>query len=281
MSVITISKGSFSKGKEVAEKVAQKLDYACLSLEILLEASEEFNVPEKKLIRAIHDAPSIFSRFSNLKQKYISFIQATLLKHLRKDNIVFHGLAGHFLVKNISHVLKVRILEDMNDRLKLEMEQEGLTEKEALRKLKKDDHERLKWSHYLYGIDTSDPSLYDLVIHINKLSVDDAVEIICHTVALEHLQTNTESERLLDDMVLATEVKFALMPIGYKNKVSAENGIITVEVDMPVIKEPLLIYEMIKQEESQLVYEIEKRAKKIHGVKQVKTVMHSKPVYIE
>ena len=40
MSVITVSRGSYSRGKEVAEKVAQELGYACISREVLLEASE-------------------------------------------------------------------------------------------------------------------------------------------------------------------------------------------------------------------------------------------------
>ncbi|MBW1912541.1 MAG: cytidylate kinase family protein, partial [Deltaproteobacteria bacterium] len=45
MPIITISRGSYSKGKEVAEKVSQKLGYECISRDVLLEASEEFNVP--------------------------------------------------------------------------------------------------------------------------------------------------------------------------------------------------------------------------------------------
>ncbi len=59
MSIITISRGSYSRGKEVAEKLAQDLGYECLSRDILLEASERFNIPELKLVRAIHDAPSM------------------------------------------------------------------------------------------------------------------------------------------------------------------------------------------------------------------------------
>ncbi|MBW2573755.1 MAG: cytidylate kinase family protein, partial [Deltaproteobacteria bacterium] len=44
MGVITISRGSYSKGKEIAEKLAEKLDYDCISREILLQASKQFNV---------------------------------------------------------------------------------------------------------------------------------------------------------------------------------------------------------------------------------------------
>ena len=100
MPIITISRGSYSKGKEVAEKVSQKLGYECISRDVLLEASEEFNVPEIKLIRAIHNSPSILNSFTHGREKYIVYIQAALLRHLSKDNIVYHGLAGHFLGYN-------------------------------------------------------------------------------------------------------------------------------------------------------------------------------------
>lgn len=40
-------------------------------------------------------------------------------------------------------------------------------EKEALHILRKDDRERKRWTKHLYGIDTSDSNLYDLVIHID------------------------------------------------------------------------------------------------------------------
>jgi hypothetical protein len=41
MPIITISRGCYSRGKEVAEKVAKELGYQCLSREILLEASDK------------------------------------------------------------------------------------------------------------------------------------------------------------------------------------------------------------------------------------------------
>ena len=72
MPIITISRGSFSKGKEVAEKVAGFLGFECISREILLEASEHFNIPEIKLTSALHDAPSILQRFTYGKERYLA-----------------------------------------------------------------------------------------------------------------------------------------------------------------------------------------------------------------
>ena len=81
MAIITISRGFYYSGKEVAEKLAEKLGYDCISREILLDASAEYNVQEIKLIRAIQDAPSILERLTRQKEKYVAFIRAALLKH--------------------------------------------------------------------------------------------------------------------------------------------------------------------------------------------------------
>ena len=123
MPIITISRGSYSRGKEVAEELAQKLGYEIISRDILLEASETFNIPEIKLIRAIHDAPSILERFTYGKERYVAYIQSTLLKHVQKDNVVYHGLAGHYFLRGISHVIKVRILADLEGPTRLQARQ--------------------------------------------------------------------------------------------------------------------------------------------------------------
>lgn len=211
LAIITISRGSYSKGKEVAEKVAQRLGYDCISREVLVEASEQFNIPEIRLVRALHDAPSVLERFTYGKERYLTFFETSFLEHVRKDNVVYHGLAGHFYLKGVSHVLKVRILADLEDRVQWEMEREKISADEARYILKKDDDERRRWSLRLFGADTWDPSLYDLVIHIRKITVDDAVELICHTVQQEHFQATGESRQILEDLVVAAKVKSKLI----------------------------------------------------------------------
>jgi len=211
MSIITISRGSYSRGKEVAEKLAQSLGYECLSRDILLEASERYNIPEIKLIRAIHDAPSILERFTYSKEQFVAYIRAALLRHAQKDNLVYHGLAGHFLLQGVPHVLKVRILAALEDRVRLEMQRENLSADEARRILLKDDEERRKWSLKLYGIDTSDPSLYDLVISIECITVDEAVDLIKCALEGHCFKTTPEAQKLVDQMSLAARVEALLV----------------------------------------------------------------------
>jgi cytidylate kinase len=229
MAIITISRGSYSKGKEVAETVAGKLGYQCVSRDILLEASKEFNIPEIKLVRAIHDAPSIFKGLQQSKEHYVAYIRAAVLRHLCEDNIVYHGLAGHFFVSGISHVVKVRILADLEDRVQLEMEREGISRSEALALIRKDDEERRRWSRELYGIDTWDPALYDLVIHIRELTTDDAADLICRTAGFKQFITTAESRKAIHDLALAAEIKAALMDIQYDMEVQADDGRVFVQ----------------------------------------------------
>jgi len=224
MPIITISRGSYSHGKEVAEKVARKLGYACISREALLRASKEFNIPEIKLARALHDAPSFFERFTFGKEKYVAYIRAALLSQVQKDNVVYHGLAGPFLLQGIPHVLKVRIIADPEDRVAEEIKRENLSAEEARKKLQKDDEDRRKWSLQLFGVDTGDPNLYDQVIHIRSMTVDDAAELIATAVKFPCFQTTPQSQQILNDLALAARVKAALAEEFPSATVTATGG---------------------------------------------------------
>lgn len=261
MAVITISRGSYSKGKEIAEKVSQKLGYECISREILLEASEHFNIPEIKLARAIHDAPSILDRFTYGKEKYTAYIRETLLEHIAKDNVVYHGLAGHFFLREVPHVLKVRIIANMQERVKEEMRRENISEDEAWHLLKKDDQERRKWALHLFGIDTWDPSLYDIVLHIDNLTIDDAVDILCDAAKRLCFQTTEASQKILQDLVLGARAQAALVGRFPAAKVNSLEGAIYVTLDAPF---PLQSEEKISQEVAELLKDIE-------GITTVKT----------
>ena len=228
MAIITISRGSYSKGKEVAEKVASRLGYKCISREVLLDASEQFHIPEIRLVRAIHDAPSILDRFSHSKHAFIAYIRCALVQYVKDDNVVYHGLAGHLILKGIPHVLKVRVIADFSDRVRAEMKREKISETEARTLLLKDDEERRKWTQTLYGVDPRDSSLYDLVVHIHKLTIEDAVDIICDTVIREPFKTTKQAQQKIEDYAMASEMKAALSESFDNMSVKSEYGNILV-----------------------------------------------------
>ena len=201
MGIITISRGSYSRGKEIAQKLSQKLGYECISREILLKASKDFNIPEVKLLHAIQDAPSVFDRLKDGKRKYTAFIREAFLEYIQKDNVVYHGFAGQFFTKEIPNILKVRIIANLDYRIKVVMERENISEEKARKLIYNIDVERRKWSMYLYGLDTNATELYDLVLRIDCLSVDDAVDFIYDVAKRPCFQTTPESQKKLKEML--------------------------------------------------------------------------------
>ncbi|MFW5915639.1 MAG: AAA family ATPase [Planctomycetota bacterium] len=258
MGVITISRGSYSKGKEIAEKLANNLGYECISRDILLEASTHFNIPEIKLVRAIHDAPSALERFRDGRKRYISFIRDALLEHIQNDNVVYHGLAGHFFVDGIPNILKVRIIADIEQRVQEEVERENISEKEARHLLAKDDEERRKWSMSLYGIDTREASLYDIVLHIDNLKVQDAVEILTDIARRPCFQTTKESRMIIKDHHLAAKAEAAVIERFPFAEVKCKNRIVYVRIETTLSLE------------TESIDYIENTIKEIEGVEGVK-----------
>ena len=242
MAIITISRGSYSRGKEVAEKLAHKLGYACISRDILLEASDEFNIPEIKLIRALHDAPSVLERFRHGKERYVSYLRSALLQHAKKDNLVYHGLAGHYFLRGIPHVLKVRILADIEDRVAEEVKREGISAEKARYILLKDDEERRRWGLQVYGTDTWDSRLYDMVLNIKALTVTDAVDIISSVVAKPCFRTTPEAQKTVNDLALATRVQATLARIAPKLVVTANHTAVFIRngEEIPTLSEDVI-----------------------------------------
>jgi cytidylate kinase len=249
MSVITISRTPYSPAREIAEKVAQSLGFECISTEILAEASEKFHVPEIKLLRALRDAPTLRDQFTFAKERFVACIQAVLLDHFREDNVVYHGLAGHYFAREIAHVLKVRIVGKTEDCVRLVLQREevfaraapalkGIASRrvryprrrratsrtKALRILERSDKARKKWGLHLYGTDTNDPDLYDLVIRLEEFSLDDATKMICVAAASDRFQTSAQSQQEIDDLALATRVKATLIGRHPRISVSAKKG---------------------------------------------------------
>jgi len=259
MSIVTISRGSYSRGKDVAEKVAKKLGYTCIGREDLLASSIEYNIPEVKYLKSIPNALSALDNFAGGKDRYVAYIQAALTSRVKSDNVVYHGLAGHFLLEGIAHVLKVRIIAPLEYRVKVVMERDNVSRQKAIRILKKDDDERYRWSRKLFLVDQRDCNLYDLMLNIDKCTVDDAVDLICHAVEFKGFRTTLESKKAMDNLQLTCAVKAELVDIEPDIEVSADDGYVTVK----------LITRGTEEDEDELAVAMKKAALDVTGVKDV------------
>jgi cytidylate kinase len=245
MPIITISRGSYYHGKSIAEKLAKRLGYACLSRDQVVERLDKFHLPEIKLVRGLNDSFSILDRFPHGKKRFKAAIRSAILQQFLAGDIVYHGLVGHHFVSNISHVLKLRIIADTDKRVADEMARENITEEKARYILKKDDEERRKWAMFLYGIDIMAPDTYNMTLRIGHLSEDEAVEIIANAVELQAFQETAESKKSLAESALHALASEKLFDFP-NAAVAVKNGQVEIAIKVPEDQQPI-IHDRINQ----------------------------------
>jgi cytidylate kinase len=213
MAIITISRGTMSGGKKLAEMLAERLNYRCVSREVIIKAASEYGVPEKKLLEAIKKSPSIFQKLTFERERYLAYIQAILCEYAKDDNLIYHGNAGHFLLPGVDHVLRVRLVAEMPYRIKAATSQFDFSEKEAIHYIKEVDKERVKWTKFLYGKDWRSPELYDLVFNLGRTDLNFVCELVICAVKQPEFQATPQSIKAMKDLLLASKLKAALANI--------------------------------------------------------------------
>jgi len=266
VSIITITAGSCSKGEQIAKSVAKRIEYDFIDLETILSlASKEFGVPESKLVKALKDTPSTVGLFSQTKQQHIIYIDTVLAEYMLKNNIVYYGAAGLPFIQGISHVLKVQIIANLEDRINNKAKLDSVPQEKARKTVIKEDNQQKKWAGAVYNINLTDPNLYDLVInigHIKDDDVEDALGTIISTVKHNKFQPMTYSLRCANNVAMSCRVRATLSDIDPKMLVKSDEGTVYIYT------------KSIKRKAKNKVLEMKQKVMKIEGVNHVEVYVN-------
>ncbi len=237
MSVVTLFCGSYCHGEEVANSVAGTLGYRLVDDRTLVaETGSRFQIDEGKILKAITGKTSIFNKFTHEKERSLACLQAVLAGMLKRDNLVFLGFAGLMIPREISHVLKSCIIADVKYRARVAMES-GMPEREALKAVHRDDESRVLWIEHLFKTkDPWNPDFYDILIPMDKNSVESAAAVIVENARKGILIPTEASRKAVDDYVLASEVNLVLAREGHEVSTSAKDGTVTVTINKNVLR---------------------------------------------
>ncbi len=210
MSIITISRGTFSGGMTIAECVASRLGYQCISREVMIDAAQKYGVSPEVMNEAIVRPPSFLQRLGRHRDAYVTFFRATLCEWSLRDNIVYHGHAGHFLLAGVRHVLHARVVAPIEFRVEAAMKRMSMTQSDAIAYIERIDKERARWTQFLYGVSWEDPHYYDIVLNLMSMSVDTACDVIAHMVGCADFATTPESQAAMQALSIKSGVLAAL-----------------------------------------------------------------------
>lgn len=213
MAIITISRGTLSGGRAVAECLASALDYPCVGREILQEAASKVGAAEEDLSSKLEATPSRWARLTQERKTYLLAVQTALAEHCTTGELVYHGLAGQFLLRELPGVLAVRLIAPLEMRTRALMDSHHrMTRKAAEEFIHDVDEDRRRWVKLMYQADVEDPSLYDLTINLQSISFETACEIIEEAAAQPPFQVTDEVKARLE--AFAVECRGQLQQVG-------------------------------------------------------------------
>jgi cytidylate kinase len=248
MAIISIARGTFSGAEAVAEQVARRLGVPCVSRELIAQAAQRAGVampPDQEDL--VERGPSMWERFRNERELYLDFVRCALHERACEGDFVYHGNGAHLLLDDVPQVLRVRVVAPLPFRIAAARSRLRLDEAAAAAYVRKVDAHRERWARFLYGVNWSDPLLYDLVVNLDNLSVEEVAGLVVQAAALDRFRPTEVSARRLADSTLCCRVRAELARDGLAPRVeelelTASAGVVAIGglVGLPQTRDTLL-----------------------------------------
>jgi cytidylate kinase len=211
MSIVAMSETVGSRGTEIGRALAATLGWEFADREIITKAAESFGEGISELKHATEEKPTLWDRFRESQQRYATYVEATVLEMAARDNVVLVGRASTVILRDVRHALRARVIAAEHVRAQRIEQQLGLTPEAALESVRHADHDLAARVRFLYHLDWNEPSLYDVVLNTERLSVARAVTVLREMLADEQFVSTDGARQELRDRSLAASARAALL----------------------------------------------------------------------
>jgi len=212
MAIITISREMGSGGIPIAHKVAEQLGYKLIDGEAIMEAAKSYGLSPEAVEQADEKPPHFVDTLDSKQFLDLHLIELIILEAALKGNVVIYGRGGQDLLKDISSVLRTRIIAPFEDRVERWAEREWLDPDRARYLVRKSDQQRAGFIKYYFDRNWEDSVHYDLIINTQRLSEETAVKIICDSIKDQNLEgIKADSKKILSDLIIRKKVEIAIL----------------------------------------------------------------------
>lgn len=235
MAIVTLTRGTYSGAKELAEYIARELDYSLLSREDVIDELSAFGWEEDQLNRALYKKLGILERMNLQWIHYLACLRAVLAEKARNEALVYHGTQGQIVLQDFPHVLGVKCTADIEYRIKavIARNEYAIDRKEAIKIINRIDQRRDRWARVLFGADVHDMASYNLTFDLSKTTVPEAFEVIRDTISLPQFQPSEESGKIIDNLAIAARLRARIAmeadAIDDDIQVEIRNGIVNIK----------------------------------------------------
>lgn len=197
--VITIGRQSGSGGREIARKLAEKLNIKCYDKELLEQAAKDSGMcpellemydekPTNSFLYSLAMGTYSFRTDSKPLMLQMYLTQFNTIKDIAsKESCVIVGRCADYILTGYPNVVSVFVYGDLPQRVQRMGEELGLSPREAEEYVAKTDKSRAGYYNYYTNKKWGKAQSYDLCIDSLKLGVDESVELIEQYLKLKNL----------------------------------------------------------------------------------------------
>jgi len=201
MAVITISRQFGAGGITLGKMIAEKLGYSFADTEIIKMVAEMANVSTNFVETVEKEAGGKFSKLINRlvskplmervlkdghgyidEEIYLDYLVLIIARLADEGNVVILGRGSQYILNDHPDAYHFLLINEFENRVNFMQERYQLSQARAAQVVRSEDKRRLNLYRKLHKTDYDKPSLYHMVLNMNKISLEKSMELVCRLV---------------------------------------------------------------------------------------------------
>ncbi len=186
---LVISRETGANGSEIAKLVSEQLGWELLDRQILDRMAEKYGgdpalleFVDEHTVDWLNDFVTSMIVGSDVTQSsYIHRLGKILLLAAHQGDVVIVGRGAQYFLPR-KYGISVRLIAPLEYRIEQVVQLQDINRDQAIKFIENSDRDRNKFMKTYFHDAVADPSVYDLVINVEKLSIANVVELIISTI---------------------------------------------------------------------------------------------------
>lgn len=212
MPVIAMTREMGSGGREVAQRVADKL-HLTVVLHHLVEhdIAEHLQVQESAVHHLLEGGATLLDHLRTGSKRLSHYTAEEVLDQANRGNVLIRGWGSCVILRGVPHVVRVRVCAPKEVRERAVMQRMDSDDRSAARQeIERNDSAHKIALHSAHGVDREDAMLYDLVLNTERSSVEICAKLVCDLAESAEFRETEASRAILNDKTLEAHVRLRL-----------------------------------------------------------------------
>jgi cytidylate kinase len=199
MAILTLSREFGSGGRDIGRGVVKELGYEYLNRDKFFSEVRARGKKWEEWGKGLDEhSPSIWEKYDWSFRGFAALTRSILLEYAARDNAILMERGGNFLVKEVPHAFRIRVIAPLEARIDRIMIRESVDYDTARWLVERTDHERSRFILALVEKDWSDPGEFDAVFNTGIQPIGEIIYTVCDALRhRDHLKTDEAQKELL------------------------------------------------------------------------------------